>query len=298
MRTPARVIPTSLNGTYRVIYHLPTQPLVSILIPNRDSVQMLGRCIESLGRSSYANYELVILENNSTSEETLAYYRQLERQGNVRIVPWTKPFNYAAVNNYGAAQARGEVLLFLNNDVEAINPDWLEWMVKHALRPEVGVVGAKLLYADDTIQHAGIVVGMGGVAGHVLLRFPRDADGYMNRLRVTHNVAAVTGACLMTRRAVFEQVGGFDESFVLAFNDVDLCLQIQAAGYRVIWTPEAELYHLESKTRGAEDTNEKQARFSREYRLFMTKWERYLKSGDPFYNPNFRLDRSDYALRA
>jgi GT2 family glycosyltransferase len=298
MRTPARVIPTSLNGTYRVIYHLPSQPLVSILIPNRDSVQMLGRCVESLERSSYANYELVILENNSANEETLAYYRQLERQSNVRIVPWTKPFNYAAVNNYGAAHARGEVLLFLNNDVEAINPDWLEWMVKHALRPEVGVVGAKLLYADDTIQHAGIVVGMGGVAGHVHLRFPRDADGYMHRLRVTHNVAAVTGACLMTRREVFEKVGGFDESFVLAFNDVDLCLQIQAAGYRIIWTPEAELYHLESKTRGAEDTVEKQARFSREYRLFMTKWGRYLKSGDPFYNPNFRLDRSDYALRA
>lgn len=297
MRTPARVIATSIHGTYRVIYHLPTQPLVSILIPNRDSVQMLGRCVDSLRRSSYANYELVILENNS-GEETLAYYRQLEKQGNVRVVPWTKPFNYAAVNNHGAAQARGDVLLFLNNDVEAINPDWLEWMVKHVLRPEVGVVGAKLLYADDTIQHAGIVVGMGGVAGHVHLRFPRDAAGYMHRLRVTHNVAAVTGACLMTRREVFEKVGGFDESFVLAFNDVDLCLQVQAAGYRVIWTPEAELYHLESKTRGAEDTAEKQARFAREYRLFMVKWGQYLKSGDPFYNPNFRLDRSDYALRA
>ncbi len=298
MATPARVLPTSLHGAYRVIYHLPQQPLVSILIPNRDSAAMLSRCVESLSRSSYANYELLILENNSTQDDTLTYYRQLERQGNVRIVPWTKPFNYAAVNNYGAAQARGDVLLFLNNDVEAINPDWLEWMVKHALRPEVGAVGAKLLYADDTIQHAGIVVGMGGVAGHVHLRFPRDAEGYMQRLRVTHNCAAVTGACLMTRRAVFEQVGGFDESFVLAFNDVDLCLQIQALGYRVIWTPEAELYHLESKTRGYEDTPEKQARFSREYRLFLTKWGRYLKTGDPYYNPNFRLDRSDYALRA
>jgi GT2 family glycosyltransferase len=298
MRTPARVLPTSLHGAYRVIYHLPQQPLVSILIPNRDSAAMLSRCVESLARSSYANYELVILENNSTQDDTLSYYRQLEGQGNVRILPWKKPFNYAAVNNYGAAQARGDVLLFLNNDVEAINPDWLEWMVKHALRPEVGAVGAKLLYADDTIQHAGIVVGMGGVAGHVHLRFPRDAEGYMQRLRVTHNCAAVTGACLMTRRAVFEQCGGFDESFVLAFNDVDLCLQIQALGYRVIWTPEAELYHLESKTRGYEDTPEKQARFSREYRLFVTKWGQYLKTGDPYYNPNFRLDRSDYALRA
>jgi GT2 family glycosyltransferase len=298
MKTPARVLPTSLLGAYKVIYQLPTQPLVSILIPNKDSAAMLARCVDSLARSSYANYELVILENNSKDEETFAYYRQLERQGNTRIVPWTKPFNYASVNNYGATEAKGDVLLFLNNDVEAINPDWLEWMVKHALRPEVGVVGAKLLYGDDTIQHAGIVIGMGGVAGHVHLRFPRDAEGYMQRLRITHNCAAVTGACLMTRRNVFERAGGFDESFVLAFNDVDLCLQVQSLGYRVIWTPEAELYHLESKTRGYEDTPEKQARFSREYRLFVTKWDKYIKTGDPYYNPNFRLDRSDYALRA
>ncbi len=298
MRTPASVAEGPLPGTYRVIYHLPRQPLVSVLIPNRDSVHLLGRCLDSLAQTSYANYEVLILENHSTQAETFAYYRQLERRGNVRIVPWTRPFNYAAVNNYGATQARGEVLLFLNNDVEAIHPDWLEGMVKHALRPEVGAVGAKLLYADDTIQHAGIVIGMGGVAGHVHIRFPRDADGYMQRLRLTHNCAAVTGACLMTRRAVFEQAGGFDESFVLAFNDVDLCLQIQALGYRVLWTPEAELYHLESKTRGYEDTPEKLGRFGREYRLFVAKWGHYLKSGDPYYNPNFRLDRADYALRA
>lgn len=298
MKTPASVMSTDIHGAYRVIYHLPRQPLVSILIPNRDSVQMLGRCIESLAQSSYANYELLILENNSENEETWNYYRQLERQGNVRIVPWKRPFNYASINNFGATQARGELLLFLNNDIEAIKSDWLEWLVKHALRPEVGAVGAKLLYADDTIQHAGIVIGMGGIAGHVHLRFPRDAEGYMKRLRITHNCAAVTGACLMTRRSVFEEVGGFDESFVLAFNDVDLCLQILARGYQIIWTPEAELYHLESATRGVEDTNEKMARFGREYRLFLTKWDRYLKTGDPYYNPNFRLDRANYALRA
>jgi GT2 family glycosyltransferase len=297
-KTPGRVIPTSLLGAYQVIYHLPRQPLVSVLIPNKDAAPMLARCVESIARSSYANYELLILENNSTEEETFAYYRQLERQGNVRIVTWRKPFNYASVNNHGATLAKGEILLFLNNDIEAINPDWLEWMVKHALRPEVGAVGAKLLYADDTIQHAGIVIGLGGIAGHVHLRFPRDAEGYMQRLRITHNCAAVTGACLMTRRDVFERVGGFDESFVLAFNDVDICLQIQSLGYRVIWTPEAELYHLESKTRGYEDTPEKQLRFAREWRLFLTKWYKYLKTGDPYYNPNFRLDRSDYALRA
>jgi GT2 family glycosyltransferase len=298
MQTPASIVEGGLPGTYRVIYHLPRQPLVSILIPNRDSVQMLGRCLDSIRSSSYANYEVIVLENFSEQPETLAYYRQIEQQSNVRIVPWTKPFNYAAINNFGALHARGDVLLFLNNDVEAINPEWLERMVKHAQRPEVGAVGAKLLYADGTIQHAGIVVGMGGIAGHVHRMFPRDAEGYMQRLRLTHNCAAVTGACLMTRRAVFEQVGGFDEAFVLAFNDVDLCLQIQTAGYRILWTPEAELYHLESKTRGYEDTTAKLARFAREYRLFVAKWERYLRGGDPYYNPNFRLDRADYALRA
>jgi GT2 family glycosyltransferase len=298
MHTPAAVADGPLPGTYRVIYRLPRQPLVSVLIPNRDSVGMLGRCLDSIAQSGYANYEVLVLENASEHPDTFAYYRHLERLGNVRIVPWTKPFNYAAINNFGATRARGEVLLFLNNDVEAINPDWLEWLVKHALRPEVGAVGAKLLYADDTIQHAGIVVGMGGIAGHVHRQFPRDADGYMQRLRVTHNCAAVTGACLMTRRSVFEQVGGFDEAFVLAFNDVDLCLSIQAAGYRVLWTPDAELYHLESKTRGYEDTAEKLARFGREYRLFVAKWGEYLRTGDPYYNPNFRLDRADYCLRA
>jgi GT2 family glycosyltransferase len=228
----------------------------------------------------------------------LEYYRRLEHDRRARIVPWDKPFNFAAVNNFGAAHARGEVLLFLNNDVEAINPDWLERMVTHVLRPEVGAVGAKLYYADDTIQHAGIVVGMGGVAGHAHLSFPRSAAGYMERLQLPHNCSAVTGACLMTRRDVFEKAGGFDEGFVLSFNDVDLCLQIQALGYRVLWTPEAELYHFESKTRGYDDTPEKLARFQREFRRFFAKWGKFLEAGDPFFNRNFRLDRADYALRA
>jgi GT2 family glycosyltransferase len=298
MQTPATVAEGHIAGIYRVIYHLPRQPLVSVLIPNRDSIAMLSRCIDSIAQSSYAHSEVLILENNSEQPETISYYRRLEREGRARIVPWNKPFNYAAVNNFGAAHARGEVLLFLNNDIEAINPDWLELMVKHALRPEVGAVGAKLYYPDDTIQHAGIVVGMGGVAGHSHLHFPRSATGYMDRLQLPHNCSAVTGACLMTRRGVFEKAGGFDEGFVLAFNDVDLCLQIQALGYRVLWTPEAELYHFESKTRGYEDTPEKLARFRREYQRFIAKWGKFLEAGDPFYNPNFRLDRADYALRA
>jgi GT2 family glycosyltransferase len=285
-------------GTYQVVYHLRAQPLVSVIIPNKDQVALLSRCVESLAKSSYANFELVVVENGSQLPETHAYYRELRKQPHVRIVEWTKPFNYAAVNNFAASQSRGDLLLFLNNDTEAINPDWLEAMVTQAAQPGVGAVGAKLYYADDTIQHAGIVVGMGGVAGHSHLFYPRHAAGYMQRLRITQNVAAVTGACLLMPRAVFAEVGGFDEGFVLAFNDVDLCLAVLKAGYRVVWTPDAELYHLESKTRGYEDTAEKQARFRREYDLFHLKWSAFLKAGDPYYSPHFRLDRPDFALKA
>lgn len=285
-------------GTYHVVYHLRTQPLVSVIVPNKDHPEMLARCVESLGKASYANYELIVVENGSTKPETFAYYDTLRPLPHVRIVEWTKPFNYAAVNNFAAARAAGELLLFLNNDVESINPDWLEALVKQAVQPGVGAVGAKLLYADDTIQHAGIVVGMGGVAGHAHLNFPRTAPGHMQRLTYTQNVAAVTGACLLMPKAVFDAVGGFDEGYVLAFNDVDLCLKVLAAGHRVVWTPDAELYHLESKTRGPEDTDEKQKRFKREYDLFHSKWAAFLKAGDPYYSPHFRLDRPDFALKA
>ncbi len=285
-------------GTYQVIYHLRTQPLVSVIVPTKDHPEMLARCVESLAKSSYANYELLIVENGSERPETFAYYRDLESQPHVRILKWTKPFNYAAVNNFAAREARGDLLLFLNNDIDAINPDWLEAMVKQGIQPGVGAVGAKLYYADDTVQHAGIVVGMGGVAGHAHLNYPRAAAGHTQRLLVVQNVAAVTGACLLCPRRVFDSIGGFDEGFVLAFNDVDLCLQILQAGYRIVWTPEAELYHLESKTRGYEDTVEKQQRFKREYDLFHLKWGQFLAAGDPYYSPHYRLDRSDYALRA
>jgi len=284
-------------GVYHVIYHLPKQPLVSVIIPNRDQVQFLSRCMQSLSQSSYANYEVIIVENGSTNDETFAYYRDIEKQPHVRIVKWTHPFNYASVNNFAANEARGEILLFLNNDIEAINPDWMESMVKQVIQPGVGAVGAKLYYADDTIQHAGIIIGMGGVAGHSHLHFPREAPGYMQRLTFAHNCAAVTGACLMMPKKLFDEIGGFDEGFILAFNDVDLCMQVLHKGYRIVWTPEAELYHFESKTRGYEDTEEKQRRFKREADLFHAKWGAFLKKGDPYYNPNLRLDRADFALR-
>lgn len=290
--------PGDKPGVYRVAYHLKSQPLVSVLIPNRDQAAILSRCIDSLERSTYANYEVLILENGSTDGNTLSYYRQLSLRPNVRLLAWDRPFNYAAVNNFGAAHARGELLLFMNNDVESLHPDWLEALATHAVRPEIGAVGAKLLYADGTVQHAGIVLGMGGVAGHVAMRFSRESAGYADQLRRAREVAAVTGACLMTRRSVFEQVGGFDERFELAYNDVDYGMAVRQAGYRVLWTPEAELYHLESKTRGYEDDPAKQARFRREFDLFRLKWARELAAGDPYYSPHFRLDRCDYALRA
>ena len=294
---PASVTDGPILGTYHVIYHLPTQPLVSVIIPNKDQAPLLNQCVKSLTESSYANHEIIIAENGSTDEETLAYYSELKAEPHVRIVEWEKPFNYASVNNFAATHAKGELLLFLNNDIEAITPDWLEAMVKQAIQPGVGAVGAKLYYADDTIQHAGIILGMGGIAGHSHLNFPRDASGYMQRLKITQNCAAVTGACLMVPRAVFEKVGGFDEGFVLAFNDVDLCVQIMTQGYRVVWTPESELYHLESKTRGYEDTPEKQERFRREIELFRSKWADLLDKGDPYYSPHFRLDRCDWCLK-
>ena len=285
-------------GMYHVIYLLKSQPLVTVIIPNKDHPEMLARCVDSLAKASYANYELIVVENGSTLPATHAYYEQLKRDPRVRVLEWTKPFNYAAVNNFAAHAAKGELLLFLNNDIESINPDWLEELVKQVVQPGVGAVGAKLYYADDTIQHAGIVVGMGGVAGHSHLNYPRQAPGHMQRLQYAQNVAAVTGACLLMKKQVFDEIGGFDEGFVLAFNDVDLCLQVLAKGYRIVWTPDAELYHLESKTRGPEDTEEKQKRFKREFDLFHLKWGEFLKAGDPYYSPHFRLDRPDFALNA
>ncbi len=284
-------------GMYHVIYLLKAQPLVTVIIPNKDHPEMLARCVDSLAKSSYANYELIVVENGSTLPATHDYYARLKLDPRAKILEWTKPFNYAAVNNFAARAANGELLLFLNNDIEAINPDWLEELVKRAVQPGVGAVGAKLYYADDTIQHAGLIIGMGGVAGHSHLNYPRSAPGHMQRLQYAQNVAAVTGACLLMKKTVFDEVGGFDEGFVLAFNDVDICLQVLAKGYRIVWTPDAELYHLESKTRGPEDTEEKQKRFKREIDLFHLKWGEFLKAGDPYYSRHFRLDRPDFALR-
>jgi GT2 family glycosyltransferase len=292
------VVDGRFTCNYQVFYPLPRLPLVSILIPSRDEHKTLAKCLASVSQSNYCNYEVLLVENHSTRPETFRYYEQLAQQPNIRLLTWTAPFNYAAVNNLAAAHARGEVLLFLNNDVQVINPDWLERLLEHALRPEVGAVGAKLYYPNDTIQHAGIVLGLGGAAGHTHLGHPRQSPGYGSRLVAIQNCSAVTGACLMTRKQLFDEVQGFDERFVLAYNDIDLCLKFSKRGYVIIWTPFAELYHHESKTRGYEDTLQKRQRLAKEMDLFQMKWGHVLVAGDPYYNPNLTLDHGHFGLRA
>lgn len=287
-----------LAGALQVHYALPAElPLVSIIIPTRNGFSLLKRCVESLlTHTDYRNFEIIIVDNGSDDWIAQRYLAYLQTDARVRIIHDDSPFNYAALNNKAVAQAKGEFIALLNNDLEVINEDWLSEMVGIAQHPEVGAVGAKLYYPNDTIQHAGVIVGLGGVAGHSHKHFPRDNAGYCGRLLLTQNLSAVTAACLVVRKAVFNQIGGFDEiNLKVAFNDVDLCLRIQEAGYWNVWTPYAELYHYESATRGYEDTPEKQARFSSEVEYMKKRWGTSLL-WDPAYNPNLTLDREDFSF--
>ncbi|VTR97657.1 glycosyltransferase family 2 protein [Tuwongella immobilis] len=293
LKVAGTVLDGPLPGLYHIDYALVQRPLVTVIIPNKDQVHFLRGAMASLFEATYANYEVIIVENGSKDPATWDYYATLEREPHIRILKWDKPFNYAAVNNFAVTHARGELLLFLNNDVRSISPTWLENLVKQAIQPGIGAVGAKLYFEDDTIQHAGVVLGIGGLAGHTHVHFPRQAPGYANRLWYAQNYGCVTAACLMMPRQVFEKVGGFDEGYILAFNDVDLCVQVIEHHFRIVWTPDVELYHFESKTRGPEDTEEKVARFQREFNLFHLKWGEFLAKGDPYFNPNLRLDRTD-----
>ena len=288
-----------LPSTYRIRYEIEGKPLISILIPNMDHISDLQKCIDSIrDRSSYDNWEIVVIENNSREEQTFRYYKELERDRRIRIVTWDGgEFNYSAINNYGAREARGEYLLLLNNDVEVITPDWMEQMLMFAQRPDVGATGAMLYYPDETVQHAGVILGVGGVGGHAHKFFPRGDGGYVSRLSIAQNLTAVTAACMLLRRDVWKQVGGMDEGFRVAFNDVDFCMRIRQAGYLIVWTPYAELYHYESKSRGEEDNPEKQARFKGEIDRFTERWQAELDAGDPYYNPNLTLKREDFSLR-
>lgn len=293
----AEVLPHRLPNIFTVIYALPDpEPLVSIIIPSHNETETLRTCISSiLSKRGFQNYEILVVENNSTDESTFRYYEELASEPQVRLLEWNHPFNYSSINNWAAEQARGNLLLFLNNDVEVITPDWLERMASLAMQPDVGAVGAKLFYPNHTIQHGGVVIRIGGIAGHSHKGVSCDTPGYCLRMATVHDLSAVTGACLMTRKDVFWEVGGFDEEFELALNDVDLCLRLREAGYSVLFTPQAELYHHESKTRGYEITAEQKARFAREQRAWLRRWQdKY--HGDPFYNPNLTYQREQYQI--
>ena len=283
---------------YRIRYAIKGTPKVSILIPNCEHLDDLKTCLNSIfSKTTWPNYEIVIVENNSSSPEVFDYYKKLQKErNNVRVVTWKGTFNYSAINNFGAKYCEGEYLLLLNNDVEVISPDWVQEMLMYAQRSDVGAVGAKLYYPDGTIQHAGIGLAIMTLAGHYFRGVSHDHTGYMGRLIYAQDVSAVTGACMMIRRDVWEQVNGLDEEYAVAFNDVDLCMRIRQAGYLIVWTPFAELYHYESKSRGIEDTPEKQRRFASEVTRFQQRWKKELEAGDPYFNPNFSLDREDFTV--
>lgn len=280
---------------YRMRYEIKGHPKISIIIPNKDHVDLLSRCISSIReKSTYDNYEIIIVENNSMLKSTFAYYDSLAEDEKIKVVKWEKEFNYSAINNFGVTFASGEYILLLNNDMEVIAADWLEEMLMFAQRDDVGAVGAKLYYPDDTVQHAGVILGIGGVAGHSHKYFKKGEPGYFARLVVAQDLSAVTAACMMMPKAVFDEVGGLDEGYKVAFNDVDLCMKIRQAGYLIVYTPYAELYHYESVSRGSEDTPEKVERFNGEVARFMERWGEELLAGDPYYNPNLSLEFEDF----
>jgi len=283
-------------STSKLNYQIEGEPLISIIIPNKDHVSDLSKCIASINNSTYKNHEIVIVENNSEEQQTHDYYKSLEKNTNIKIINYKQPFNFSAVCNFGVLHARGDQLLFLNNDTEAITPNWMEEMLMFSQREDVGAVGAMLYYPDDTVQHAGVILGIGGIADHSHKHFRRDEYGYASRLTIAQNLSAVTGACMMMRKECFEEVGGFDERLAVAFNDIDLCMKIRQKGYLIVFTPYAELYHYESKSRGVEDTPEKKNRFHKEVLLFREKWIGVLDQGDPYYNPNLTLERGDFSL--
>lgn len=286
-------------GIYHTKFRILGNPLVSVIIPNKDHHQDLDLSVRSMiNRSDYQNLEFIIIENNSTKPETFEYYNKIQEEfPSVRVVRWDGDFNFSAINNYGVSFAQGEYLLFLNNDTELIAPGSIREMLGFCQRDDVGIAGARLLYQDDTIQHAGVVVGFGGIAGHTFIGLHKAENSYFHRAMCAQDYSAVTAACMMSRRSVFDAVGGFSEDLAVAFNDIDYCMKVRSLDKLVVYAPYAELYHYESKSRGLEDTPEKLARFHREIRLFSDKWPDILKHGDPYYNPNLTLRKSNFALR-
>ena len=288
-------------GYYKTDYTIEHPGRVSILIPTCDHIRDLETCVESIyARTTYPDFEILLIENNSKEEQTFRSYERMRKEhpDTLKVLTWQgKGFNYSALNNFGARYATGEYLLLLNNDTEVITPGWLEEMVMYAQQKRVGCVGAKLLYPDDTIQHAGVGFGIGGVAGHLHKYFPATSDGYMGRLNYVQDVYGDTAACLLIRKEIYDEVHGLDESYAVAFNDVDFCVRVREAGYTNVFTPFAQLYHYESKSRGMEDNPEKQKRFQGEVLRFQARWGDLLAKGDPCTNPNFDIQREDFSLK-
>lgn len=299
MGIPARVSHGVFHGIYKTTYFWEEEPLVSILIPNKDHVDELRNCIQSIEeKSQYKNIEYIIIENNSVQEETFAFYKQLEQKNQkLRVVSYQGSFNFSKINNFGAQFARGDYLLLLNNDTEMIHGDGISQMLGYCMREDVGVVGARLYYGDGAVQHAGVVIGYGGIAGHAFVNASGNDIGYASRIICAQDYSAVTAACMMTKREVYEAVHGMREELEVALNDIDYCLKVRQLGKLVVYNPHAEFYHYESKSRGLEDTPQKLERFHREIRLFGQYWNTILEEGDPYYNPNLTLDRADFSLK-
>lgn len=295
---PAEVQMTKEDGTYRTIYRWKEEPLVSILIPNKDHAEDLARCVDSLfEKSTYSNFEIIIIENSSEDPETFDYYETLKAEhDHVTVCVYEGGFNFSAINNYGAQFAQGEYLLLLNNDTEMIS-DGIRELLGPCMRDDVGITGARLYYPDGTIQHAGVVIGYSGIAGHTFIGAGADDSGYMKRIISMQNYSAVTAACMMVSRTAFEAAGGLDEEYAVAFNDIDFCMKVRQAGYLIVYNPWAEFFHYESKSRGYEDTPDKKARFETEIRRFRERWPQYFEKGDPYYNPNLTLKKSDFSLK-
>jgi GT2 family glycosyltransferase len=291
------VEPGLLPGSLRLVYPLPASlPTVTLVIPSRDQVKILQACIDSIvRRTTYPAYEILVMDNGSVEQATRRYLQKIQTEQGVRVAAYDLPFNFAAINNAAVRLTETDMICLLNNDIEVVSPDWLGEMVRHAARPEVGCVGAKLLYGNNTVQHAGVICGLGNVAGHAHRYLAKDAPGYWGRLQVVQYYSAVTAACLLVRRTVWDEVAGMNEELAVAYNDVDFCLRLQRAGYHTVYTPYAELYHHESLSRGAEDSPAKQERYQREVAYMWRHWPAEL-ANDRCYNPNLSRLREDFSL--
>ena len=295
---PATVEIGKTYGLYRTRYHWDAAPLISIIIPNKDHIEDLKKCIDSIVmKSSYRNYEILVVENNSTQQDTFEYYKSLEAMENICVLTYQGEFNYSKINNFGVSKAMGTYILLLNNDTELLYEDSLKDMLDICMREDVGIVGAKLYYENHTIQHAGVIIGMGGMAGHAFIGLPGDCNGYYSRIDCVQDYSAVTAACLMTKKSIYCEVGGLSEEYRVAFNDIDYCLKVRKLGKLVVYNPYAQLMHYESKSRGLEDSPEKVARFNKEATELCNKWKQIMDEGDPYYNKNLTLNKSDFSIK-